>query len=67
MDCIIVTLAIAMALAGGFLIIIYLTSGDHILTSLCPRVYWLLVKLAVAMVLIGGVQIKRYVTDQDNA
>ena len=52
----VVKLAVAMVLAGGVQVIIYLTGLNHILASLCPQVYGLyVVKFAVAMVLAGGV------------
>ena len=54
----VVKIAVAMVLAGGVQVIIYLTGCNHILTSLCPQVYGLyVVKLAVAMVLAGYVQV----------
>ena len=54
----VVKLAVAMVLAGGVQVIIYLTGRNHILASLCPQVYGLyVIKLAVAMVLAGGVQV----------
>ena len=57
----VVKLAIAMVLAGGVQVIIYLTDPNHILASLCPQVYALyVVKLAVAMVFAGGVQVIIY-------